>query len=138
MKHETIVAPEVAAGEFDDIVEAFDLLVEPEAMDAEDRTAFDNLRRRLTRAIVRGWVTVDTDAPSVTFTPQRSKRTDPLVFRERTGAALMAMDGKKKNSEMAKTYAIMGNMCGVNPAVFASLTGEDGKVAECIFRLLME
>jgi hypothetical protein len=74
------------------------------------------------------------------YTPQhkRSKYKEPITFHERTGASLMAMDGKKKNHDVAKTYAVMADMCDVHPNTFAGLVGTDVKVCEALFAFLMD
>ncbi len=133
------VAPEVAAQEFDRWVEQMDLDLDTANMDAEDRTAFDKQRRRILRAMQSGALVVNEQGEAV-YTPCRagSKATDPITFHERTGASLMAMDGKKKHHDVAKTYAVMGDMCRVHPNTFAGLVGSDGKVCEALFSLLMD
>ncbi len=50
----------------------------------------------------------------------------------------MAMDGKKKNYDVTKTYAVMADMCKVHPNTFAGLVGIDAKICEALFALLMD
>ena len=50
----------------------------------------------------------------------------------------MAMDGKKKNYDVSKTYAVLADMCQVHQKVFAGLVGTDVKVCEALFALLMD
>lgn len=136
---ENLIAPEVAEQDFDRFVEAMDLDLDPAAMDEEDLTAFNKQRSKILRAIERGHLVVNEKGEAV-YTPfnTRSKVRDPLTFHERTGASLMAMDGKKKNQEVAKTYAVLADMCKVHPNVFAGLVGTDVKVCEALFALLMD
>lgn len=74
------------------------------------------------------------------YTPrnEKSQYKETLTFHERTGASIMAADRGKKGHDVAKTYAIMGDMCKVLPKVFAGMAGIDGKVCEAIFLLLMD
>lgn len=134
---ENVVAREVAELEFDRFVEEMDLDVDTEAMDAEDRTAFDKQKRRILTAIERGSLGIN-DLGEPVFTPARSGDTAPITFHERTGASLMASDGKKKGHDAARTYAVMGEICKVHPSVFSKLKGSDIKVCEAIFALLMD
>lgn len=136
---ENKVATEVAEAEFDRFVEAMDLDLDTAGMDAEDLTQHNKLKARIIRAVEKGTLVFNEDGEAV-YTPQhrRSKHNDPITFHERTGASLMAMDGKKKGHDVAKTYAVLADMCKVHPSVFAGLVGSDVKVCEALFALLMD
>jgi len=133
------VPNEVAEQEFDRWVDAMDLDLDTAVMDAEDLTAFTKQKRRIMRAMQRGSLVITEDGEAV-YTPQnpKSKHKDPLTFHERTGASLMAMDGKKKGHDAAKTYAIMADICKTHPSTFAGMVGEDVKVCEALFAFLMD
>ena len=133
------VAQEQAELEFDQWVEAMDLDLDVEDMDSEDLTAFNKQKRKIINAITGGSLTF-TDGGEAVYTPSnpKSKCQDAITFYERTGASLMAMDGKKKGHDISKTFAIMGDMCKVHPSTFAGLVGIDGKVCEALFSLLMD
>lgn len=139
MTEKKLVAADVAASEFDRFVGCMDLDLDTAAMDAEDLTAFNKQKSRVVRAIERGALVVNDDGEAV-YTPynKKSKHQEPITFHERTGASLMAMDGKKKNHDVAKTYAVLADMCKVHPNVFAGLVGADVKVCEALFALLMD
>ena len=134
-----IIAKEAAVAEFDRFADAMDLDLDTADMDAEDLTQFNKQKSRIVRAIESGALVVNDNGEAV-YTPQRSasKYKEAITFHERTGAALMAMDGKKKNHDVAKTYAVMGDMCRVHPNTFAGLSGTDVKVCEALFSLLMD
>ena len=136
---EPTVATEVAEAEFDRFAEGMDLDLDTSDMDAEDLTAFTKQKKRILKAIQKGAL-VFNDNDEAVYTPHRpaSKHKDPITFHERTGASLMAMDNKKKNHDVAKTYAVMADMCRVPAATFAGLAGEDGKVCEALYALLMD
>tara|TARA_R110002153_G_C13332612_1_gene498609 strand:- start:28533 stop:28946 length:414 start_codon:yes stop_codon:yes gene_type:complete len=133
------IALEVADAEFERFVDCMDLDVDTSMMDAEDVSAFNKQKGRIIRAVQSGSLVFNDDGEAV-YTPQhkRSKHQDAITFHERTGASLMAMDGKKKGHDVAKTYAVMGDMCKVHPNVFASLVGADVKICEALFSLLMD
>lgn len=130
---------EVALAEFDRFVDEMGLLLDPADMDAEDKTAFEKQKTRIVDAIMKGNLVINDNGEAV-YTPYRnaSRHKEPITFHERTGASVLAMDGKKKNQDMAKTYAIMAEMCRVHASTFAGLAGPDIKVCEAIYALLMD
>lgn len=133
------ISREVAEQEFARFADAMDLDVDTSKLDAEDLAAFNKQRERIIRAMEVGALVINENGEAV-YTPQRptSQHKDPITFHERTGASLMAMDGKKKGQDVAKTYAVMADMCRVHPKVFAGLAGVDIKVCEALFALLMD
>ena len=138
MNEEPIVL-EVAEKEFERFVEEMDLDLDTSSMDAEDLTAFNKQKKRIINAVMRHHL-VFNDKGEAVYTPyhERSKYKEPITFHERTGASLMAMDGKKKNHDVAKTYAVLADMCEVHQGVFAGLVGPDVKTCEALFALLMD
>jgi len=139
MTEENTIVPEMAEAEFNRFVELMDLDLDTSEMDAEDLTAFKKQKKRIIKSITTGDLIVNDEGEAV-FTPSnaRSKHKDALTFHERTGASLMAMDTKKNNHNVAKTYAVMADMCQVPQKVFAGLAGSDIKVCEALFALLMD
>lgn len=136
---DNLVDKETAESEFDRFTHAMDLNLSTAGMDAEDLTAFNKQKDRIVTAIERGALTINEDGEAI-YTPRhkRSKHKEAITFHERTGASLMAMDGKKKNHDVAKTYAVMADMCKVPANVFAGLVGTDVKTCEALFALLMD
>jgi hypothetical protein len=130
---------EVAEAEFDRFVECMGLLLDTSTMDVEDKTAFDKQKNRIIDAMISGHLVINDDGEAV-YTPFRhtSGHKEPITFHERTGASVLAMDGKKKGHDMAKTYAIMAEMCKVHPATFSRLAGPDIKTCEAVYALLMD
>lgn len=130
---------ETAKVEFDRFAEDMDLDLDESMMDAEDLTAFNKQKNKILQAIQRGHLVIN-DNGEAEYTPHRknSKHDKAIIFHERTGASLMAMDGKKKGHDVSKTYAVMADMCKVHQSVFAGLAGPDIKVCEALFALLMD
>lgn len=139
MSTENSVDKESALSEFDRFVGCMDLDLDTADMDAEDLTGFNKQKSKIVKAIMGGSLVVN-DKGEAEYTPRNeaSKYKEVLVFHERTGASLMAMDGKKKNHDVAKTYAILADMCKVHPNIFAGLVGIDVKICEALFSLLMD
>ena len=138
-KEKNPVALEVALAEFERFVELMDLDLDTAGMDAEDLTAFNKQKSKIIRAIERGSLIIN-EHGEATYTPNnpKTKMSETITFHERSGASLMAMDGKKKGHDVSKTYAIMADMCKVHPNVFAGMVGNDIKLCEAIFALLMD
>ncbi len=136
---DTKVSKDFAEQEFNRFADAMDLDFATSDMDAEDLMAFNRQKSKLVHAIMKGSLVFNDDGEAV-YTPShpRTVRQDPITFHERSGASLMAMDGKKKNHEVAKTYAVLAEMCKVHPGVFAGMVGRDVKVCESLFALLMD
>lgn len=133
------VIKEVAEKEFDRFAEKMDLDLDTSVMDEEDLTAFTKQKSRVVRAIERGHLVINENGEAV-YTPYRaaSLHKEPITFHERTGASIMAMDGKKKGHDAAKMYAILADICREHPKTFAGLAGEDIKICEALFAFLMD
>lgn len=138
-KKEPIVALEVAEAEFDRFVEMMDLDVDTTKMNEDDVSGFEKQKRRILRALQAGSLVINDNGEAV-YCPQhsRSKHKDAITFHEYSGASGMATDGKKKNQNVAATYAMMGDMCKVHPNIFAGLVGPDIKICMALFLLLMD
>lgn len=136
---ENVLSQEMAEIEFDRWAEAMDLDLDESFMDEDDLGQFRKHKRRILSALSSGALVI-TDDGEASYTPQnpKSKHKEGITFHERTGASVMAMDGKKKGHDIAKTYAVMADMCKVHPSVFAGLVGLDGKVCESLFTFLMD
>ena len=136
---ENKVSKDMAEADFERFVDAMDLDLDTSEMDAEDLTGFKKQKSRVVNAIQRGALIINDDGEAV-YTPYRAGSVvkEPLTFHERTGASIMAMDGKKKGHNAAKMYAVLADMCKVQQKVFAGLVGEDGKICEAIFAFLMD
>lgn len=130
---------ETAENEFNSWADAMDLDLDVADMDEDDLAGFNKQKKRIIKAIQRGALIFNENGEAV-YTPQRpgSKYKEPVTFRERTGASIMAMDGKKKGHDAAKMYAVLADMCKVVPKTFAGMVGEDVKVCEALFALLMD
>ena len=128
------VAREVAEEEFERMVEAMDLDVDPQGMDEEERVDFGRLKSRIVGAMVRGRLTVDQDGFPV-YTPLSGG--EPVKFYEPTGATLMAQDKKKKGQDVAKMYAVMADMTQTSVQTFSKMPQRDLKVCMAVANLFL-
>lgn len=133
------VDQETAEAEFERFVELNEIDADESAMDAEDLPFYRKQRRRMVGAIMDGSLTIDEDG-CPEYTPQHrdTRNKNPVKFRPRSGASLMASDLKKQSHQVAKTYAIMGDMTQQDPKRFAGMAGRDIKICETIFGFLMD
>jgi len=133
------VAHEVALAEFDRFADMMDLDLDESLMQDEDRAELAKQKKRIVKEICNGSLVVN-ELGEVVFTPRhaRSKYKEPLTFHEQSGASIMAIDSKSHKARVGAVHAILGDMCGVNANVFASLVGSDYKVCTAIFALLMD
>lgn len=129
------IAKEVAEAEFDRFIQANDILVD-DCMEKEDRDAFNEQKARIVRAIEAGAMVVNEDGEPV-YTPQRTKDAEALTFHEPTGASLMAMDRKKKNEDVGKLYATMGDMTRTDAKTFSNMKMADLKVCMAVTTLFL-
>lgn len=127
---------ESAELEFNRFTDSMDLDVDESFMDESDLTSFSKQKRRIMSAICNGSLVINDNGEPV-YSPKNSD-IDPLTFHERTGASILTMDKKKKNHDVAKTYAIMAELTKTHPSTFAKMIGVDIKICEAIFALLMD
>jgi hypothetical protein len=134
------VNEETANQFFENWAYGMDIDIDTSKMDEDDATGFNNSKTKVIKAIMRGDL-VFNDNDEAVYTPIRKnskKCGEAITFHERTGASLLAQDGKKKNSEVKKTFAVMAEMCKCHPSDFANMAGVDLGVCMALFVLLMD
>jgi hypothetical protein len=130
------VATEMAEQEFERFAEAMDLDLDPKGMDDEDKKSFEQFRRRVVAALESGHVEVNENGEPVVH-PRTTEDKTPIVFREPTGATIMAMDQKRKDHDVAKQMAMLAAMTGRNPGFFATMGNRDLKLCNAILLLFL-
>ena len=136
MSKETKVSQDVAEQEFERFVEANSLMLEFPGMDKEDKDSLNEQKARIVHAIMSGAMVINEDGEPV-FTPQRTKDAAALTFHEPTGASLMAMDRKKRNEDVGKLYATMGDMTRTDAKTFSGMKMADLKVCIAVTTLFL-
>ena len=126
---------EVAEVEFERFADAMDLDVNMSKMSEDDRQSFEPMKRRVVEAIIAGSVTINEKGEPV-FRPAKSEPAE-IVFHEPKGSALMAMDARKKGQDVAKLYALMGEITGLPAVTFANMLNRDLKIAQAIVTLFL-
>lgn len=136
---EPVISLEVAESFFDDWADSMDLELDENFMDHDDLGQYRKQKKRLVSGFMRGALRIN-DKSEMVFTPEnpKSRYKDPITFHERTGASVMAMDGRKKGHDVNKMYAVMADMCRIQVKDFAGMQGRDIKICEAICTLLMD
>lgn len=128
------VDQETALNEFNRFVDAMDLDIDESRMDEEDRKSLDNVRSLFVRNVMSGHLVVD-DKGQPVYTPRSGG--DPITFYEPNGAALLAMDQKKKGHDVAKTYAVLAAITQLDVPRFSKMPMRDLKVCNAIMSLFL-
>lgn len=131
-----VVAPEVAEAEFNRFCDDNALDVDLNAMDEDDRKGFENQKRKIIRAMCDGSLIIN-DKSMPEYTPVRSKNVNTIVFRDPTGAALMAMDRSKRNEDVRKMYGTMAEMTGTDVKIFSLMHVYDLKIMMALTTLFL-
>lgn len=130
---------ETASNELEIYFDEMDINVDEKFLDDADIAALNKHKSRLITAIQRGDLTFNSSGEAVLQPSHKnSTYTDPITFKERTGADVMATDNTKTTHLIGKMYAVLGSMCSIHPKTFTKLCGRDIKICESLFSLLMD
>jgi len=128
------VGIDVAEAEFEKFADAMDLDFSLESISEEDKKGFEQQKKRFIDAICEGSMIIN-DNGEPEYTPKRGG--EKLVFHEPTGASLMAMDRRKKNEDIGKMYALMGEITRTDASTFSKMKNADLKVCIAITTLFL-
>ena len=124
---------------FDRFAETWRLDSDTASMNEESRDSFEDLRRKIMRAIQAGQLTVDDTGDTLTYTLGFPK-TDgiaELTIRVPMGAALIAWDKFKERQAIHRLNSYMASMCRTNPAVFSAMDQRDLKIVQAVAQLFL-
>ena len=138
-KQEAKIDPQTAASEFSRWADAWELDADVASMTEEDRTSFESLQRRLTRAISKGSLVVSEDGETLRYALLKPKVTgiEGLACNMPTGRAVLGWDRYKERESIHKLNAFMASMCGTEPAIFSGMDGRDLKVIQAVAQLFL-
>jgi len=125
---------DVAESEFERFAEAMDLDIDPAKMDADDLKGFEKHKRLIIEAMVAGRLVVNTSGEPV-YTPTDGKGV--LTFPEVVGAHLMAADLRKKDHDVSKMLAVIGEQTGAGITRIAALKQRDLRVVLALGTLFL-
>ena len=127
------VDAETARAELERFLELADTDTAPP--DAKARDDFAQLSHVVVRAIMQGRITVD-ERGLPTVHP-RTEGHHPVVFKEPTGATLVATDSKGADRDVAKTFAAMSDQTGTPIKHFSMMHGKDVTLCTAVFSLFL-
>lgn len=130
------VSKDVATKEFERWAEAWDIDIDREYMDDEDKSTFDNLRSRIERNIMRGRLVVSKDGEQIVQNLHKGGPR-PITYSMPKGAAWLTMDQHKERQSMHKVFGYLAAMAGEPIRYFSNLDGPDVKVAQDIGLLFL-
>lgn len=138
------IPEELALAEFDRLVseDCWDLEVDVKKMaSAEEKATFEDLRKKIVRAIRRGDAVVDFDAASITYTfrhqPEKLERITSFTLSVPKASVLAGFDRFPPGSLMAKQLAFLGAMCGQDGKIFNQLDFRDMKFFMAVANLFL-
>lgn len=134
-----IMVLEMAEAEFDRFAVAWELDIDLETMNEDDRASFDPIKRRLLGHIRRGTLVVNNDGETLVYTLSRPiGDTSELTFGMPNGDAILRFDKFKNQQTMGRLNSYMASMCQCNPAIFAErMKGSDLKVCHAVATLFL-
>ena len=133
----TLVNRETAELDFARFAECMDLDFEEANMTEEDLDGFRKQKRVVLSAIQSGHVTVDDAGQPTVHLKFPIGDLQSVTFREPTGATFLAMDQKKKNQDVSKTFAMIQAMLKVNPGTLSDMQNRDLRVVQAIGLLFL-
>lgn len=123
---------EVAQKEFERWANAWRIEIEESELSEEDQESFNEQRRKVVKAIEKGYLTVSEDGAELVLDTDKG----PVTFSEPKGAAYLSMD-QHKNKNMASSFGFMGSMTGTPAKFWSSVRGADVKIAQAITALFL-
>lgn len=129
------VSKEVAEQEFQRFIDEMDIDADEAEMSEEDLKAFTVEKNKIIKAICKGSLVINDEGEPV-YTPVKGD-SGPITFHEPTGAALMAMDRRKKGEDVAKIYSLLAEVTKVDASTFAKLPMRDLRVCTALGTLFL-
>ena len=128
------ISRDVAERDFDRFADEWEIDVDKEHMDDEDRQGFENLRAAFIRHVVNGRLVVSEGAETVV---QTARNGDQITYQIPDGAAFITMDHHKDGKNMTKMHSYIAAMSGKPLKYFSQMDGRDVKVAHMVAGLFM-
>ena len=125
------VSRELAEQELDRFIEANDLDFDVEGVGDEERDSVLSTRRKLTKAIQNGKLSVD-EKGVITVHPTKSENQSPVVFSRTTGACILAADRRGAKENVAKLFLVMAELTGCESSRFSKMHIADSKLCQVV------
>lgn len=131
-----VVSREVAEVEFARFLEMMDLDAGIERMDRDKRTSFEANRLLILEALERGTLYIDNQGQPV-YTPVAGDNTNAITFYEPAGDTFLAMDNKRKDADMAKSFALLAALTKQPDVRFGKMKNRDLKVCTAVMSIFL-
>jgi len=130
---------ETAESEFDTFCENNEIEHDEAAMNDDEKTSFNAIKKRFIKACMAGRVEVEGTSLKYTisnFAPE-GFRGDVLTLKRPGGHAFSAMDGFKDDRSIGRQIAFMSAMAGKEQKYFSKIDGSDWKFIQDISTLFL-
>ena len=127
------LSEEMAIAEWERFMDTMDLDRNQDTKDGDDLKGLLLLRGRMVHALRLGTLVVNDDGEPVYSLANGQE----LTFHEPKGDALLAMDKKGKNHDIAKLNAVMAVATKQHPGMFTKLPNREYRVCSAITSLFL-
>jgi len=130
---------ETAENEFNSFCDNNEIEHDESAMNDDEKTSFNAIKKRFVKACMDGRVEVDGTSLKYTiskFAPE-GFRGDVLTLKRPGGHAFSAMDGYSDTKSIARQTAFMSAMAGREIKYFSKIDGSDWKFIQDISTLFL-
>ena len=135
---------ESASAEFESWCEVMDVETDPIFMDEDDLKGFNDLKNKFVRGLMKGYLRISSEKETSGYVIFKAKGKGcedfpEMTFHKRSGADLEQQDKiKQGHRQIAKNYATIASMCRTDANYIYKLEGDDIKIVEGIFALLVD
>jgi len=130
------VAPEAAEKEFEDLCEAWDIDIERDDFDEDEKKSFNGIKRTIIRKIISGAMVIDGESVKYNLIKPFGQIKE-LVFTIPQGEALNSLDKYKAHQDQHQMNAYIGSMTKNPPSVVSQIDGRDLKVGRALAQLFL-
>jgi len=130
------VARDVAEQDFTRFLTMMGIQIDTSDLNDDEKSTFAENRNRIVDCMMRGSIVVN-QIGQILFTPERSENNKEITFYEPTGSALMQMDRKQKDHDVAKMYNLMAAITKEHPSRFTNLMMNDVRVCMAVASLFL-
>ena len=121
---------EVANKEFENFADAWDIDSNTDAMNSEDKDSFDEQKKRIVNALIKGRVSIAGNG-NLTYNLVGEEGPDSFEFKIPKGDAYLNMDKYKDRQAMHKMFGVLANMAGTSSKMFSNIDARDTKSILC-------
>lgn len=129
---ENLLSVESATEQVNDLLEYYDIDVAAIADMPDVGPMFERALDSVRDYVRRGVLEVIRDTNAKLTVKHHVNGVEPLVYRELDAQAKLAMDRVPREQSYARTYALMGSLCGLGSGAIEKLPAKDLAVVEVL------